>query len=123
MSAGELRGMLDGILGALPEQGSDSGELRASLERLIELSRQPTEVESTLGVAVHGRQAFAFRRTSPRTHREAAHQPPFCLTSFTPSPSWRTVAMPEDRSYPCHLSCGLSRVCVALSGGVRVPVQ
>lgn len=54
VSAGELDEMLDGILGALPEQGSDSVELRASLERLIELSRQLTEIESALGVAVYG---------------------------------------------------------------------
>ena len=74
VSAGELDEMLDGILGALPEQVSDSVELRASLERLIELSRQLTEIESALGVAVYGPQAFAFRGTSPRTHWEAAHQ-------------------------------------------------
>ena len=74
VSAGELDEMLDGILGALPEQGSDSVELRASLERLIELSRQLTEIESALGVAVYGPQASAFRGTSPRTHWEATHQ-------------------------------------------------
>ena len=74
VSAGELDEMLDGVLGALPEQGSDSVVLRASLERLIELSRQLTEIESALGVAVYGPQAFAFRGTSPRTHWEAAHQ-------------------------------------------------
>ena len=74
VSVGELDEMLDGIVGALPNQGSGSVQLRASLERLTELSRQLTEIESALGVAVYGPQAFAFRGTSPRTHWEAAHQ-------------------------------------------------
>ena len=73
-SVGEKHGMLDDILHALPGQGFEVAELRASLERLIELSRQLTETESVLGVGVYGPQAFAFRGTSPRTHWEAAHQ-------------------------------------------------
>ena len=73
-SVGEKDEMLDDILCALPGQGLDSAELRASLDRLFELSRQLTETESVLGVAVYGPQAFAFRGTSPRTHWEAAHQ-------------------------------------------------
>ena len=67
-------GMLDDILGALPGQGAGSAELRASLDNLMELSTQLTEIEAELGVAVYGPQAFAFRGTSPRTHWEAAHQ-------------------------------------------------
>ena len=66
--------MLDDILRAMPEQGSEVTGMRASLDRLIELSRQLTEIESTLGVSVYGPQAFAFRGTSPRTDWEAAHQ-------------------------------------------------
>ena len=73
-SGGELDGALDDVLRALPGQGLDLGEMRADLVRLIELARQLTETESTLGVAVYGPQAFAFRGTSPRTHWEAAHQ-------------------------------------------------
>ena len=71
---GELDGALEDVLRALPGQGLDLGEMRADLVRLIELARQLTETESTLGVAVYGPQAFAFRGTSPRTHWEAAHQ-------------------------------------------------
>ena len=71
---GEKDEILDDILRALPGQGVGSAELRASLDGLIELSRQLTEIESVLGVAVYGPQAFAFRGTSPRTHWEAAHQ-------------------------------------------------
>ena len=74
VSVGEKDEMLDDILRALPEQGFDSAELRASLDRLFELCRQLAEIESALGVAVYGPQAFAFRGTSPRTHWEAAHQ-------------------------------------------------
>ena len=70
----EMDGMLDDILRALPGQGFDLAEMRTSLDRLIELSRQLTETESALGAAVYGPQAFAFRGTSPRTHWEAAHQ-------------------------------------------------
>ena len=73
-SVEEMDGMLDDILRALPGQGFDLAEMRTSLDRLIELSRQLTETESALGVAVYGPQAFAFRGTSPRTHWEAAHQ-------------------------------------------------
>ena len=73
-SGGELDGALDDVLRALPGQGFDLDEMRADLVRLIELARQLTETESTLGVAVYGPQAFAFRGTSPRTHWEAAHQ-------------------------------------------------
>ena len=73
-SVEEMGGMLDDILRALPGQGFDLAEMRTSLDRLIELSRQLTETESALGVAVYGPQAFAFRGTSPRTHWEAAHQ-------------------------------------------------
>ena len=73
-SVGDKDEMLDDILRALPGQGLDSAELRSSLDRLFELSRQLTETESVLGVAVFGPQAFAFRGTSPRTHWEAAHQ-------------------------------------------------
>ena len=71
---GEMDGILDNISRALPGQGFDLAELRTSLDRLIALSRQLTETESALGVAVYGPQAFAFRGTSPRTHWEAAHQ-------------------------------------------------
>ena len=60
-SVGDKDEMLDDILRALPEQGLDSAELRSSLDRLFELSRQLTETESVLGVAVYGPQAFAFR--------------------------------------------------------------
>ena len=74
VSVGEKDEMLDDILRALPGEGFDSAELRASLDRLFELSRQLAEIESVLGVAVYGPQAFAFRGTSPRTHWEAAHQ-------------------------------------------------
>ena len=74
VSVGEKDGMLDDILGALPGQEAGSAELRANLDRLIELSRQLTEIEAELGVGVYGPQAFAFRGTSPRTHWEAAHQ-------------------------------------------------
>jgi len=74
VSVGEKDEVLDDILRALPGQGFEVAELRASLDRLIELSRQLTEIESVLGVAVYGPQAFAFRGTSPRTHWEAAHQ-------------------------------------------------
>ena len=73
-SVEEMDGMLDDILRALPGQGFDLAEMRTSLDRLTELSRQLTETESALGVAVYGPQAFAFRGTSPRTHWEAAHQ-------------------------------------------------
>ena len=73
-SVEEMDGMLDNIRRTLPGQGSDLSELRTNLDRLIELSRQLTETESALGVAVYGPQAFAFRGTSPRTHWEAAHQ-------------------------------------------------
>ena len=73
-SVEEMDGMLDDILRALPGQGFDLAEMRTSLDRLIELSRQLTETESALGVAVYGPQAFAFRGTNPRTHWEAAHQ-------------------------------------------------
>ena len=73
-SVGEKDEMLDDILRALPGQGFDSAELRASLGRLFDLCRQLAEIESVLGVAVYGPQAFAFRGTSPRTHWEAAHQ-------------------------------------------------
>jgi transcriptional regulator with XRE-family HTH domain len=73
-SVGDKDEMLDDILRALPGQGLDSAELRSSLDRLFELSRQLTETESVLGVAVYGPQAFAFRGTNPRTHWEAAHQ-------------------------------------------------
>ena len=73
-SVGAMDGILDNIRRALPGQGFDLAELRTSLDRLIELSRQLTETESALGVAVYGPQAFAFRGTSPRTHWEAAHQ-------------------------------------------------
>ena len=66
--------MLDDIVRALPEQGFDADGLRSSLERLIELSRHLTEIESVLGVTVYGPQASAIRGTSPRTHWEAAHQ-------------------------------------------------
>ena len=74
VSVAEMDGMLDDIVRALPEQGFDSHGLRTSLDRLIELSRHLTEIESVLGVAVYGPQASAFRGTSPRTHWEAAHQ-------------------------------------------------
>ena len=74
VSVGEKDEMLDDILRALPGQGLDSAELRSSLDGLFGLSRQLTEIESVLGVAVYGPQAFAFRGTSPRTHWEAAHQ-------------------------------------------------
>ena len=74
VSVGEKDEMLDDILRALPGEGFDAAELRASLDRLFELSRQLAEIESVLGVAVYGPQAFAFRGTSPRTHWEAAHQ-------------------------------------------------
>ena len=73
-SVGDKDAMLDDILRALPGQGLDAAELRSSLDRLFDLSRQLTETESVLGVAVYGPQAFAFRGTSPRTHWEAAHQ-------------------------------------------------
>ena len=74
VSVGEKDEMLDDILRAMPGQGSEVAELRASLDRLFELSTQLTEIESTLGVSVYGPQAFAFRGTSPRTDWEAAHQ-------------------------------------------------
>ncbi len=74
VSVAEMDGMLDDIVRALPEQGFDSDGLRARLDRLIELSRHLTEIESALGVTVYGPQASAFRGTSPRTHWEAAHQ-------------------------------------------------
>ena len=74
VSVVDMDGILDDIVRALPEQGFDSHGLRASLDRLIELSRHLTEIESVLGVAVYGPQASAFRGTSPRTHWEAAHQ-------------------------------------------------
>ena len=73
-SVEEMDGMLANIRRTLPGQGFDLSELRTNLDRLIELSRQLTETESALGVAVYGPQAFAFRGTSPRTHWEAAHQ-------------------------------------------------
>ena len=73
-TVGEVDGMLDDILRALSGHDIDLVELRADIDRLIELSRQLTETESVLGVAVYGPQAFAFRGTSPRTHWEAAHQ-------------------------------------------------
>ena len=71
---GEKDEMLVDILRAMPGQGFEVAELRASLDRLFELSRQLTEIESTLGVSVYGPQPFAFRGTSPRTDWEAAHQ-------------------------------------------------
>ena len=74
VSVREMDGMLDDIVRALPEQGFDADGLRSSLERLIELSRHLTEIESVLGVTVYGPQASAIRGTSPRTHWEAAHQ-------------------------------------------------
>ena len=73
-SGDEMDAMLDDILRALPGQELDLVEMRASLVRLVELARQLTETESTLGVAVYGPQAFAFRGTNPRNHWEAAHQ-------------------------------------------------
>ena len=73
-SVGETDEVLDDILRAFPEREFDTAELRASLDRMFELSRQLTEIESALGVAVYGPQAFAFRGTSPRTDWEAAHQ-------------------------------------------------
>ena len=73
-SVGEKDEMLVDILRAMPGQGFEVAELRASLDRLFELSTQLTEIESTLGVSVYGLQAFAFRGTSPRTDWEAAHQ-------------------------------------------------
>ena len=73
-SVGEKDEMLVDILRAMPGQEFEVAELRASLDRLFELSRQLTEIESTLGVSVYGPQAFAFRGTSPRTDWEAAHQ-------------------------------------------------
>ena len=73
-SVGEKDEMLVDILRAMPGQELEVAELRASLDRLFELSRQLTEIESTLGVSVYGPQAFAFRGTSPRTDWEAAHQ-------------------------------------------------
>ena len=73
-SVGEMDGMLDDIVRALPGQGLDPDGLRAGLDCPIELSRHLTEVESVLGVTVYGPQASAFRGTSPRNHWEAAHQ-------------------------------------------------
>ena len=73
-SGEEMDAILDDVLGALPEQGFDLVEMRASLVRLVELARQLNATESALGVAVYGPQAFAFRGTNPRTHWEAAHQ-------------------------------------------------
>ena len=74
VSDGEKDEPLHEILHAMPGQGFNSAGLRASLDRLFELARQLTEIESELGVAVYGPQAFAFRGTSPRTDWEAAHQ-------------------------------------------------
>ena len=102
-SVTEMDAMLDDIVRALPHQGFDSDGLRAGLDRLIELSRHLTEIESVLGVTVYGPQASAFRGTSPRTLWEAAHQGYAVAEDERQRPGPGIGTHPRRSGNPCNL--------------------